>query len=141
MSRTWNPTTLPDNDNIEGNHYAYCVRLRQPLFMQTGRMIAYYPAPGGPGIKFEPLTAASVGAWVATRFSSPLYSRDWVVADGQGHLILGDRGYDINSYDLDNGNLVFTTDFRSVYAGLIRDCLKADPSPVLRGSFAPVALF
>ena len=42
---------------------------------------------------------------------------------------------------LDNGNLVFTTDFRSVYAGLIRDCLKADPGPVLRGSFAPVALF
>jgi uncharacterized protein (AIM24 family) len=28
-----------------------------------------------------------------------------VVADGQGHLILGDRGYDINSYDLDDGNL------------------------------------
>jgi hypothetical protein len=73
--------------------------------MQTGRMIAYYPAPGGPGIRFEPLTATSLGAWVATRFSSPLYSRDWVVADGQGHLILGDRGYDINSYDLDAGNL------------------------------------
>lgn len=105
MTTTWNPTTLPDNDNIAGNHYAYCVRLTQPLFMQTGRMIAYYPAPGGPGIKFEPLTAASLGAWVATRFSSPLYSRDWVVADGQGHLILGDRGYDINSYDLDDGNL------------------------------------
>src|SRR4051812_31658913 len=105
MTTTWNPSTLPDNDNIPGNHYAYCVKLTQPLFMQTGRMIAYYPAPGGPGIKFEPLTAASVGAWVATRFSSPLYSRDWVVADGQGHLILGDRGYDINSYDLDDGNL------------------------------------
>ena len=105
MTKTWNPSTLPDNDNIEGNHYAYCVRLTQPLFMQTGRMIAYYPAPHGPGIKFEPLTAASVGAWVATRFSSPLYSRDWVVVEGQGHLILGDRGYDINSYDLDAGNL------------------------------------
>ncbi len=81
------------------------MKLTQPLFMQTGRMIAYYPAPGGPGIKFEPLTAASVGAFVATRFSSPMYSRDWVVVEGQGHLILGDRGYDINSYDLDDGNL------------------------------------
>lgn len=101
----WNPTTLPENDNIGDNHYTYCVRLTQPLFMQTGRMIAYYPWPGGPGIKFEPLTAASVGGWVASKFSSPLYSRDWVVADGQGHLILGDRGYDINSYDLDAGNL------------------------------------
>jgi uncharacterized protein (AIM24 family) len=27
------------------------------------------------------------------------------VANGSGHLILGDRGYDINSYDLDDGNL------------------------------------
>ena len=28
-----------------------------------------------------------------------------MVANGQGELILGDRGYDINSYDLDDGNL------------------------------------
>ncbi|GAA2564797.1 AIM24 family protein [Pseudonocardia hydrocarbonoxydans] len=100
-----NPTTLPDNDNIPGNHYAYCVRLDGQLFMQTGRMIAYYPAPHSQGIRFEPLTAASLGGMVATRFSAPLYTRDWVVAAGAGHLILGDRGYDINSYDLDDGNL------------------------------------
>ncbi|QJY50841.1 AIM24 family protein [Pseudonocardia broussonetiae] len=73
--------------------------------MQTGRMIAYYPAPHSQGIRFEPLTGASVGGMVATRFSAPLYTRDWVVATGAGHLILGDRGYDINSYDLDDGNL------------------------------------
>jgi hypothetical protein len=100
-----NPHTLPDNDNIPGNHYAYCVRLDGRLFMQTGRMIAYYPAGHGPGIRFEPLTAASIGGMVAARFSAPLYTRDWVVAHGSGHLILGDRGYDINSYDLDDGNL------------------------------------
>ncbi len=100
-----NPQTLPDNDNIPGNHYAYCVRLDGQLFMQTGRMIAYYPAPHSQGIRFEPLTAASIGGMVATRFSAPLYTRDWVVASGAGHLILGDRGYDINSYDLDQGNL------------------------------------
>jgi hypothetical protein len=100
-----NPMTLPDNDNIPGNHYAYCVRLDGRLFMQTGRMIAYYPAAHGQGIRFEPLTSASIGGMVATRFSAPLYTRDWVVATGAGHLILGDRGYDINSYDLDNGNL------------------------------------
>ena len=99
------PTTLPDNDNIPGNHYAYCVRLTGPLFMQTGRMIAYYPAPNGPGIRFEPLTTASVGGFVAAQFSAPLYARDWVVVNGSGHLILGDRGYDINSYDLGDGNL------------------------------------
>lgn len=100
-----NPQTLPDNDNLPGNHYAYCVRLDGQLFMQTGRMIAYYPAPHGPGIRFEPLSSASIGGFVAARFSAPLYTRDWVVAGGSGHLILGDRGYDINSYDLSDGNL------------------------------------
>ncbi len=98
------PQTLPDHDNLPGNAYAYCVRLRGPLFVQTGRMIAYYPVGGG-AIRFEPLTATSVTSMVASQFSSPLYSRDWVVADGQGHVILGDRGYDINAYNLDDGNL------------------------------------
>ncbi|NAZ81512.1 AIM24 family protein [Kineococcus sp. R8] len=98
------PQTLPDHDNLPDNAYAYCVRLTGPLFMQTGRMIAYYPSGGGT-IRFEPLTATSMSSMVASHFSSPLYSRDWVVANGQGHVILGDRGYDINSYDLDDGNL------------------------------------
>jgi hypothetical protein len=100
-----NPATLPDNDNVPGNHYAYCRRIDGQMFMQTGRMIAYYPAPHGGGIKFEPLTAGSVAGFVATRFSAPLYTRDWVMATGAGHLILGDRGYDINSYNLEEGNL------------------------------------
>ena len=98
------PSTLPDHGNLPGNAQAYCVRLEGPLFVQTGRMIAHYPAGGG-AIRFEPLTATSLGSLVAERFSSPLYSRDWVVADGQGHVLLGDRGYDVNSYDLDDGNL------------------------------------
>jgi hypothetical protein len=105
MAAPLNPQTLPDNDNVPGNHYAYCRRLDGQLFMQTGRMIAYYPAPGGPGIRFEPLSSATVTGFVAERFSAPLYTRDWVVATGSGHLILGDRGYDINSYDLGEGNL------------------------------------
>jgi hypothetical protein len=105
VSAALNPQTLPDNDNVPGNHYAYCRRLDGQLFMQTGRMIAYYPAPGGSGIKFEPLSSASLTGFVAERFSAPLYTRDWVVATGSGQLILGDRGYDINSYDLGDGNL------------------------------------
>lgn len=105
MTTPLGPDTLPDNDNIPGNHYAYCVRLDGQLFMQTGRMIAYYPAPHGSGIRFEPLSSASISGFVAQRFSAPLYTRDWVVASGAGHLILGDRGYDINSYDLTDGNL------------------------------------
>jgi uncharacterized protein (DUF1501 family) len=42
--------------------------------------------------------------------------------------------------ELENGNLVHTTDFRSVYAALLRDCLGADPRPVV-GDFEPIALF
>ena len=105
MTQPLDPQSLPDNDNVPGNAYAYCVRLDGQLFMQTGRMIAYYPAQGGPGVRFEPLTTASVAGFVASRFSAPLYSRDWVMATGAGHLLLGDRGYDINSYDLNEGNL------------------------------------
>jgi uncharacterized protein (DUF1501 family) len=42
--------------------------------------------------------------------------------------------------DLDNGNLGYTTDFRSVYPGLLRDGLGVDPRPVL-GDHAPLELF
>jgi uncharacterized protein (AIM24 family) len=63
-------------------------------------MIAYYGQ-----MRFEALTVASVSALVAAHFSSPLYADDWVVATGVGKLVLGDRGFDINSYDLDDGNL------------------------------------
>ncbi|MET4047540.1 MULTISPECIES: AIM24 family protein [unclassified Rhodococcus (in: high G+C Gram-positive bacteria)] len=95
------PHTLPVDDNIPGNDYAFCVELAgQPWFTSKGAMIAYYG-----NIRFEPLGQTSMPAIVAARFSSPLYSNDWVLAQGQGKLILGDRGFNINSYDLDDGNL------------------------------------
>jgi hypothetical protein len=53
-----NPDTLPDNDNVPGNHYAYCRRLDGQLFMQTGRMIAYYPGAARAG---HPVRAAHRG--------------------------------------------------------------------------------
>ena len=40
--------------------------------------------------------------------------------------------------DLRNGDLRFTTDFRSVYAGLLRHWLQADPLPVLGRHFEPL---
>ena len=61
----------------------------------------------------------------------------FVIADGVKGGLHGDYPSLTN---LDNGNLVFTTDFRSVYAGLVRDCLKADPARVVRGA-TPLALF
>jgi uncharacterized protein (AIM24 family) len=99
MTQPLNPQTLPVDDNI--NPYAFCVDLHGEWFMQKGAMIAYYGQ-----MRFESLSAyASVAAFVAARFSSPLYVHDWVVATGQGKLVLGDRGYDINSYSLEDGNL------------------------------------
>ncbi len=38
--------------------------------------------------------------------------------------------------DLDNGDLKFTADFRSVYAGVLAQWLRADPEQVLEGRFA-----
>jgi uncharacterized protein (DUF1501 family) len=42
--------------------------------------------------------------------------------------------------NLDNNNLRFTTDFRRLYASLLRDFLDVAPEPVLGGRFAPLEL-
>lgn len=43
--------------------------------------------------------------------------------------------------DLDeNGDLKFTSDFRSVYAGVLRDHMGIDPTPVLAGRFEPLSV-
>ena len=39
---------------------------------------------------------------------------------------------------LDDGDLVHGLDFRSVYAGIMKDWLQTDPEPVLGKSFRPV---
>ncbi len=43
--------------------------------------------------------------------------------------------------DLDDGDLKVTTDFRSVYADVLRTVLRADPQPVLGQDPAPLGLF
>jgi uncharacterized protein (DUF1501 family) len=41
--------------------------------------------------------------------------------------------------DLDsNGDLKFNADFRSVYAGILKDVVEADPGPILMGTFPPI---
>jgi uncharacterized protein (DUF1501 family) len=43
--------------------------------------------------------------------------------------------------DLDNnGDLKFNADFRSVYAGMLRDVIGADPAPILAGEYDPLAV-
>ena len=97
--QTWNPASLPADDNV--NPHVFCIALSGEWFMSKGAMLAYYG-----DVRFEAVTAySSMAAWVAARFSSPVYVQDWVVASGHGKVLLGDRGFDLNAYDLDDGNL------------------------------------
>ncbi|MHC3002707.1 AIM24 family protein [Gordonia metallireducens] len=103
LNTVWNPMTLPSDDNVPDNNYSFCIDLTQPWFMSKGAMIAYYGQ-----MQFTSLQQGLQGQllqMVAQQFSAPLYLGDYVVAEGQGKLIIGDRGYDINAYDLEDGNL------------------------------------
>jgi uncharacterized protein (DUF1501 family) len=42
--------------------------------------------------------------------------------------------------DLNDGNMVFTTDFRRVYATAIQSWMGHDATPILRGAFAPLPI-
>ena len=91
--------SLPSDDNV--NAYAFCLDLAHDWFLQKGAMIAYYG-----NARFDPLSAlSSAAAFVAARFSSPVYVQDWVVASGSGKVVVADRGFDVNSFDLEDGNL------------------------------------
>jgi uncharacterized protein (AIM24 family) len=96
--QSYNAQSLPSNDNI--NSYSFCIDVQGEWFVQSGKMIAYYGQ-----MKFEALSVGSIASLVAASFSAPLYTRDFMVVRGQGKCILGDRGFDINSYDLTDGNL------------------------------------
>ena len=96
---TLNAQSLPDDDNV--NPYVFCIALDGEWFMSKGAMLAYYG-----NVQFDAVTEySSVQAWVGAKFSSPIYVQDWVVARGHGKVLIGDRGFDLNAYDLDDGNL------------------------------------
>jgi hypothetical protein len=94
----YDPYTLPSDDNV--NPYTFSVELDGQWFLQKGKMIAYYGRIDFFGIGHGPLDRL-----IAANFHSPLHASDWVVAQGRGKMLLADRSYDINSYDLDDGNL------------------------------------
>ena len=89
---------LPADDNV--NPYAFCKDVSGEVFIQKGKMIAYYGS-----LRFESLSAGSYDRLIKESFNSPLYANDFVVVTGRGRLILGDRGNNIASYDLEDGNL------------------------------------
>ena len=96
---TYSAASLPSGDNV--NAYCFCVDLVGEWFVKKGAMIAHYG-----DVTFQAVTAfGSARAFLASRFASPVYAQDWVVASGTGKVLLADRGFDVNSFDLDDGNL------------------------------------
>ena len=53
----------------------------------------------------------------------------------------GQYGAPVSLTDLDDGNLIYTTDYRRVYASMIEEWMGVDASTVLKGSFEPLGLF
>ncbi|WP_069815202.1 AIM24 family protein [Streptomyces sp. TP-A0874] len=92
------PYTLPANDNVDA--YTFCVELEGEWFLQKGKMIAYYGQIDFHGIGYGPFDGL-----IAANFHSPLHASDWVVAQGRGKMLLADRAFDVNSFDLEEGNL------------------------------------
>jgi uncharacterized protein (AIM24 family) len=82
------------------NRFSYCIEVKKELFVQKGKMIAYYGA-----LRFESLGSSLLDILVKESFNAPLYVHDFIVVTGNGKLVLGDKGNDIASYDLENGNL------------------------------------
>ncbi|MFJ1704219.1 AIM24 family protein [Kitasatospora sp. NPDC088346] len=90
--------SLPANDNV--NPYAFSVDLNGAYYLQKGKMIAYYG-----DMRFSGIGRGAIDQMLERNFNSPLHASDWVVAEGRGKLLLADRAFDLNSYDLENGNL------------------------------------
>ncbi|MGW1729311.1 AIM24 family protein [Streptomyces sp. NPDC002306] len=115
------PMTLPVDDNV--NNYTFCVELKgSQWFLQKGKMIAYYGS-----IEFNGVGHGRLDRLVRTSFHSPLHASDWVVAEGSGKMLLADRAFDVNSYDLEDGNL-------TIRSG---NLLAFQPSLALKQSIVP----
>ncbi|MBV6699229.1 AIM24 family protein [Kitasatospora aureofaciens] len=112
--------SLPVDDNV--NPYAFSVDLNGSYFLQKGKMIAYYG-----DITFQGVGAGVLDRVLGQHFNSPMHAADWVVAQGRGKLLLADRAFDLNSYDLDDGNL-------TVRSG---NLLAFDPALRLKQSIIP----
>lgn len=117
----YDPMTLPVDDNV--NKYTFCVELKgSQWFLQKGKMIAYYGS-----MDFNGIGHGRLDRLVRTSFHSPLHASDWVVAEGSGKMLLADRAFDVNSYDLDEGNL-------TIRSG---NLLAFQPSLALKQSIVP----
>lgn len=110
--------TLPSNDNL--NRFSYGINVNGEMFIQKGKMIAYYGS-----LRFETLGSSVLDVLVKESFNAPLYVQDFVVVTGSGKLVLGDRGNDIASYDIENGNITIkSANVLGFEAGLVcQECV------------------
>jgi uncharacterized protein (AIM24 family) len=99
----YNYHNLPENDNL--NRFSYGINVKKQLFIQKGKMIAYYGA-----LKFEALGRDFLDVLVQESFNAPLYLDDFVLVSGMGKLILGDQSRDIASYALEDAHLTVKRD-------------------------------
>ena len=95
---TYNPETLPKNDNL--NRFSYVIDVKEQIFIRKGKMIAFYGE-----LRFEAMGSSVLDLIVRNAFNAPKYVHHFVVAQGQGQLILGDNGNDLACYDLDAANM------------------------------------
>jgi len=107
--------TLPSADNLNRFSYAIEVSDRRPIVMQKGRMIACYGQ-----LRFETPGRTLHGIITSELFNLPMYANDFVIVSGQGKLILADYGRDVNSFDLENGNLTIKKQNVLAFQGGIR---------------------
>lgn len=94
----YNPANLPKNDNL--NRFAFVVDVTEQIFIRKGKMIAFYGS-----LSFEAMGSSIVDILARHAFNAPKYIHNFVVAQGQGQLILGDNGNDLACYDLDAANM------------------------------------
>lgn len=98
VDQVWDAHSLPTDDNV--NPYTYCVDIGvRDWYFQKGKMLAYYGQ-----MQFEAVSGG-LSHVLGVVVSTPLYADDWVGARGQGKLLLGSHGFDINGYDLDDANM------------------------------------
>jgi uncharacterized protein (AIM24 family) len=76
------------------------VDVQEEIFIRKGKMIAFYGQ-----LQFEALGSSLLDILIKQTFNAPLYINHFIVARGQGQLIIGDNGNDIASYDLDDANM------------------------------------
>jgi uncharacterized protein (AIM24 family) len=94
----YNPTNLPKNDSL--SRFAFVVDVTREIYIRKGKMIAFYGQ-----LKFDALGKGVLDMLARHTFNSPAYINNFIMAHGQGQLILGDNGNDIACYDIDDANL------------------------------------